>query len=117
MYEVLYFENRKGICPVKEFLKTIKLPARAKAMKWIEKLSLEGPDLPRPYADVLRGKIRELRVVFGSDSYRFLYFFVGKNIVITHGFLKKTRKIPAREIKRAESMMADFIIRQKKLGG
>lgn len=117
MYEVLYFENRKGRCPAKNFLKTIKVPARAKAMKWIQKLSIEGPDLPRPYADVLRGKIRELRVVFGSDSYRFLYFFVGRKIIITHGFLKKTRKMPTREIRRAESMRADFLTRQKKLGG
>ena len=117
MYEVLYFENRRGRCPVKDFLKTMKVQARSKAMKWIEKLSLEGPDLPRPYADVLRGKIRELRLVFGSDSYRFLYFFVGKKIIITHGFLKKDRKTPPGQIRKAESMMADFIARQKKLGG
>ncbi|MFC1644033.1 type II toxin-antitoxin system RelE/ParE family toxin [Candidatus Omnitrophota bacterium] len=117
MYEVLFYENRNRRCPAEEFLNTLQLSVRAKAMKWIQKLEEEGPDLPRPYADIVRGKVRELRVVFGSNSYRFLYFFVGKKIVITHGFLKKTKRIPPREIKRAESFRADFIRRQKKIGG
>jgi len=34
-------------------------------------------------------------------------------IVLTHGFLKKTRKVPASEIKRAEAYREDFIRRQK----
>ena len=68
----------------------------------------EGPDLPRPYADMIRGKIRELRVSFGGLHHRFLYFFQGKRIVVTHGFLKKTAAIPEGEITRAERYMADF---------
>lgn len=33
-------------------------------------------------------------------------------IVITHGFLKKTRKIPIEEIERAECYMQDFLNRE-----
>jgi len=116
MYEVLFYENAKGKCPTDDFLNSLQSNTRAKILKWMQKLEEEGPNLPRPYADKVRGKIRELRVVFGSNCYRFLFFFVKKKIIITHGFLKKTRKIPVTEIIRAERFMSDFIRRQKKVG-
>ena len=108
MYEVEFYENERGACYVVEFLNELPKKIRAKVAKWIAKLEEEGPDLPRPYADLVRGKIRELRVGSGSSEYRFLYFFFGKRIIITHGFLKKTDKIPSGEIERAERIMRDF---------
>ena len=111
MYEVIFYEGVRGRCPTDEFLDELQLKVRAKVEKWIQKLEDEGPDLPRPFADILRGKIRELRVVFGSNSYRFLYFFFGKKIIITHGFIKKTDKVPEEEIERSEWMMHDFLER------
>lgn len=62
----------------------------------------------------VKGKIRELRVIFSSLHCRFLYFFYGKNIVITHGFIKKTDKVPEEEINKAHNAMLDFEIRVKK---
>ena len=82
---------------------------RGKTLRWLEALKTQGPALPRPYADVLRGKIRELRVVFGGQQYRLLYFFSGKRIVITHGFVKKTGPMPAQELDRAERLMHDWL--------
>ena len=73
MHEVLFYENRNRRCPTKKFLASLKIKTRAKIMKWIEKLAEKGPYLPRPYADTVKGKIRELRVIFGSDCYRFFY--------------------------------------------
>ncbi len=111
MYEVISYEDRRGRCPVDEFLDDLQPKVRAKAEKWIEKLEEEGPNLPRPFADVVKGKIREIRIIFGSNYYRFLYFFFGKKIILTHGFLKKTDRIPAGEIERAERIMQDFLQR------
>lgn len=110
-YEVLFYEDARGRCPADEFLDVLQPKIRGKVEKWIEKLEKHGPDLPRPYADIVKGKIRELRVGFGSNSYRFLYFFLGKNIVITHGFSKKTDRVPQGEIERAERFMQDFLAR------
>lgn len=114
MYEVVFYEDAKGRCPTDEFLDTLSPKIRAKLEKWIEKLEQEGPNLPRPYADVLKGKIRELRLVFQSNYYRFLYFFFGKTIVMTHGFLKKTDKVPPGEIEKAEKVRQDFLQRHEK---
>ena len=113
MYEVLFYTTQSGDCPTDEFLDELQAKVRAKVEKWIEQLEREGPSLPRPYADVVKGKIRELRVGFGSNHYRFLYFFHGRKIVMTHGFMKKTDKVPASEIERAQKNMHDFIERHK----
>ena len=59
-------------------------------------------------ADVVRGKIRELRIVFGGNQYRLLYCFAGKQIVITHGFVKKTGPVPVSELDRAERLMQEW---------
>lgn len=54
-----------------------------------------------PFSRHLDDGIFELRTVQGSDITRVLYFFVaGGEIVLTHGFVKKTQKTPAREIEK-----------------
>ena len=109
MYEVEFYKDGKERCFTLEFLNKLQTKIRAKVVKWIEKLEKEGPNLPRPYADIVRGNIRELRVSFGSNEYRFLYFFFGKRIIITHGFLKKADRVPEGEIERAKRIMQDFL--------
>lgn len=115
MYEVIFYTTEKNECPVDDFLDTLQNKVSAKVEKWIEQLERHGPDLPRPYADIVHGKIRELRIGFGSNEYRFLYFFHGKQIVLTHGFIKKTRALPVQEIERAVKAMDDFLRRQRRI--
>jgi len=110
-YEVLFYEMRDGFSPTDDFLDSLSAKVRGKLEKWIEQLEIHGPNLPRPFADTVRDKIRELRLRWGSNHFRFLYFFVGKKIVITHGFLKKTAQVPEAEINRAIRYMNDFLIR------
>jgi len=78
-------------------------------MKLLKILAYEGPNLKRPYADILSDGIRELRVSFGSGQYRGLYFFFHKDsIIVTHGFMKKTDAVPQGEIARALRCKMDF---------
>ena len=109
MYEVEFYVDERDRCPSREFLNETQVKVRAKITKWLEMLEREGPDLPRPYADIIKGKIRELRIGFGTNEYRFLYFFCGKRIIITHGFIKKTDKVPVEDIEMADRIMKDFI--------
>jgi len=111
MYEVILYSDKRGRCPAEKFLDELQPKIKAKVEKWIEKLGEEGPNLPRPFADVVKGKVRELRIVFGSNCYRFLYFFSKRRIVITHGFVKKTKRLPSGEIEKAERIMQDFLQR------
>jgi len=107
-YNVIFYETANGRCPSLDFLDQLPIKVGAKSHKWIEKLNELGPDLPRPYADVVQGKIRELRLMFASNQYRFLYFFMGKTIVMTHGFVKKTDKVPYEELRYACKAFDDF---------
>ena len=95
--------------PAFDFMRSLPPKPRAKAERWILQLQRYGPDLPRPYADILRGKIRELRAAYGRLQPRFLYFFDGKTIVVVSGFLKKTQAVPEEEILRAERRMGDWL--------
>ena len=59
--------------------------------------------------------IFELRCKLGSNITRALYFFyVGKRIVVTNGFVKKTQNTPPGEIKLAKDRRKDWIERQER---
>lgn len=112
MYNVIFYTTARGDSPIDDFLDSMDIKARVKVLASINYLRHEGPNLPRPYADHVRGKIRELRIVFVSNQYRILYFFFArKTIVLLHGFRKKTQRIPIREIEQAELRMEDFLNR------
>ena len=51
----------------------------------------------------------------GSNITRVLYFFyIGKKIIATNGFVKKTQKTPKEEIQLAKERRKDFIERMMK---
>lgn len=84
-------------------------------MRRLDLLQEHGPNLKRPYADILRDDIRELRVGFASSQYRAFYFFMaGAHIVITHGILKNMDKVPPGEIERAIRYKRDWEERLKR---
>ena len=115
MYNIIYYSTVRGDAPVREFLDELPNKVRSKAQALITLLSEEGPNLPRPYADIVQGKIRELRIRFGSDNIRILYcFFIKDYIVLLHAFRKKTDRIPRQELDLAQSRMHDFVGRYQK---
>lgn len=99
MWQVIFFELPSGRCPVKDFLNDLN---EVKDLPYIdhgfERLRKSGNNLPRQHADYLRDKIYELRVKTRNGQFRFLFFFDKNIICITHGFKKKTRKVPNRQI-------------------
>lgn len=108
-YQIEFYQTPGGDHPAAEFLKDLPTKVRAKVAFWMNLLQNEGPNLKRPYADTLQGSIRELRVSFGKLEVRMLYFIHDKQIVLTHGFLKKTQQTPPSEIERAERYRADWL--------
>ena len=107
MYEVILLRGAR------EYLDALELRHQAKVEAALAHLGLNGPDLRRPHADVARGKIRELRCGLGRLEHRLLYFFDGRKILVTHGFLKKTDKLPARELNRADRIHEAYYTRPR----
>lgn len=110
--EILFYTDRNGNVPVKEFLDSLDIKMRQKMLRSIMALQDMGTSLRKPLSEALGDGIFELRAKVGSNITRVLYFFVIDNrAVLTHGFIKKTQKTPAREIKRAKELRYDYFTR------
>lgn len=112
LYHIVFYTNAAGDSPVDDFLNELDIKTRSKVFAHISLLADQGPNLKRPYADTVRGKIRELRIQYSSNQYRILYFFqLRDQIVLAHAFLKKTQQLKEKDIELAERRMTDWIQR------
>lgn len=109
---MLYYETAKEESPVEDFINSRNIKNRAKILNWLEQLEAQGPNLPRPYADLIEDGIHELRIKLSGEQVRIIYFFCyGDFIILTHAFRKNTNKIPKVEIEKAKKYRDDFIER------
>lgn len=108
-YEVEYYEKKDGTKPAEEFILDQDPKMRAKLFTMLEFLEEKGPELREPYSRPLGDGIFEMRAKQGSDITRVLYFFVeGKKVILTHGYVKKTRRTPPPEIQRAKKYRSNY---------
>ena len=113
-YQVDFYETIDGKQPAKDFLLSLDYAMRAKMISTISILQDNGPELRKPYSEHLNDGIFELRARVGTNISRVLYFFyVGKNIILTNGFVKKTQKTPQEEIEKAKRYRADYLERKE----
>ena len=109
---IIYYEKEDGTKPAKEFIDSTDANMRAKIDTLLDMLSERGRWLRMPYSRHLDEGIHELRVNFGSNASRILYFFVfGNSAIITNGFIKKTQKTPPAELKKAKRYRRDYLNR------
>jgi len=109
---VTYYIEADGTKPVEEYIRKLSVNERAKTLAFVEKLEEKGPNLHRPYADLLEDGIYELRIKLTGTQVRILYFFCYKDImVLTNIFDKHTDKVPKSEIKLAKKNRDDFLLR------
>ena len=113
-YEIIYYEDANGNRPVEEFILNSDKKMRAKILLSINVIKELGPLARMPYSKELDDGIFELRAKSGSNISRILYFFViGKKIVLTNGFIKKTQATPRNELIKAKKYRADFLTRKE----
>lgn len=114
-FDVVFYEAPNGTQPARAFLDSLDDKMRAKMLRTILLLQLNGNDLREPYSKPLNDGIFELRAKVGSDISRVLYFFfVGRRIVLTNGFIKKTQKTPPQEIEKAKLYRADYLKQEER---
>ena len=109
MWNIILYEKEDGSIPVVEFLNNLPAKHHAKALRDIDVLEQYGTALTLPHVKHIKDKLWELRIKSASDISRIFYFVpVGKNIVLLHGFIKKSQKTPNSEIEKANKYLDDY---------
>jgi phage-related protein len=97
-----------GRVPMVDFLDSLSVRERAKIYAYMEKLvelKNQGMQPKENLSKHLDDGIFELRVNFENRISRNLYFYeTDRQILFTHGFVKKQQKTPHGEIAKAKSM-------------
>jgi len=82
---------------VERFIQSFDDITGPKVVRAIELLGEFGPRLGMPHSKKIEDHIFELRVR-GIQEVRIFYTFHEHSIVLLHGFIKKSQKIPKKEI-------------------
>jgi len=101
-WSIDYYVTPSNRIPVKNFIDSLSFKSQVKVYNTLELLAEFGLRLGLPHAKKVTGtRLWELRVL-GEKSLRFFYLAkAGKSFLFLHGFVKKSPKIPKKEIKTA----------------
>ncbi len=114
-FNILFFELDDKTCPVQDFLDSLDDKMAAKMYGMMDILAEYGNELRLPYSEHLEDGIFEVRAKFASNITRVLYFFyTGKTIVMTNGFVKKQQKTPKAQIELAKKYRKLYLERSVK---
>lgn len=101
-FTCVYFTTDSGRVPVEEFIDTLNSRSRQKFFGVIGLLEEFGRRLPEPHAKYIGDEIYELRFQCIDGHVRIMYFFfAGEKIILTNGFVKKSWKVPEKELETA----------------
>lgn len=101
-FTLIFYDLPDGTKPVEEFLNDLDNKMFRKASDELRILRDNGPGLRKPYSKPIGNGLFELRIQQSNDIARiFYFFFAGRKIIATNGFIKKSRKAPEQEIERA----------------
>jgi phage-related protein len=104
-FRIEYVELQNGNAPMEKFLLSVSNRERADIISMIEELRIRlnnSEVISSTISKHIRDGIFELRIKHINRISRAFYFFqIGKLIVFTHGFIKKTQLVPNSEIEKA----------------
>jgi len=114
---VEYFVEDNGRVPVRQFLAGLDEKTYTRFQWSIEQLRFRNVRARAPLVRHIEDKIWELREESSTNIYRVLYCFVsGRRIVLLHGFMKKTQKLPRLELAIAVRRLTHFQTREAEGG-
>ena len=107
---VRFYETPSGRSPTLDFID--KQPARDQAVlvAVLEDVENNGFAAKGAQFRQLQGKLWEIKIKAPSGGYRFLYATLDKdNLIILHGFKKKTQKTPKKEMEIAIKRLKEWL--------
>ena len=113
-WHMIFYQSTSGKCPVEEFVEDLPVEDAKEVVASIAALRELGNTARRPLVDYLEDGIYELRARRFKKQFRVLYAFAGKHtILLLTGFVKKTKSVPARRLKKAKALRKDYFERVK----
>ena len=107
-WEIIYYNQR-----VKDLIDKMPVGIRASYTRITERMIFQGPDLKMPLTRAMGQGLFEIRAKGQEGTARVFYCAEVRNqIVILHGFIKKTNKTPKKELAKKrmkEVMKHEFI--------
>lgn len=114
-YTCIFYETVSGKTPVENFINSLNDNTYDKFIFKKELLEQLGPQLRVPHTDYIADGISELRFKGSEGQIRIFFFFFHKNqIILLHGFIKKTKKTPRKEFKTAQQRKKEILQRRKR---
>jgi phage-related protein len=106
VWEIVFYLDARGRNPVMEFVDGLPKREQALVFRAVALLRACGPSLGMPHARPVGAGLWELRAGAG----RVFYFACsGHKLVLLHGYVKKSRRAPKREIEMALRRMAEVL--------
>ncbi|MAG45012.1 hypothetical protein CL633_03960 [bacterium] len=93
--EIKFLDNA-----IVKFVNSLEKSAYAKTLRTIDLLEKFSHKLGMPHSKKILKNLYELRIR-GKKEIRICYIFRKKQIILLHSFIKKSQKIPNKEIKTA----------------
>lgn len=89
---------------LESFIASLEKPTQAKVIHKIDLIEDYGHKLGMPHVKKIKSSLYELRIR-GQQEVRIFFTFHQSQIVLLHGFVKKSQEIPPREIKMAKQKL------------
>jgi phage-related protein len=107
---VNFYKTSALKCPVMDFLDSLSGKV-AQKITWVLRLIEEIDVVPTKYFKKLSPyDIWEVRIDFSGNSYRILSFIYNDaQLILTHGFMKKTQKTPKNEIEKTLTYKNEYL--------
>ena len=105
--DAVFFRTRNDNEPVREWLKGLSKEQRRTLGEDIAYVQFKWP-IGKPRVDHLRGAIWEVRSSLGNRIARTLFAVVGGQMVLLHGFIKKTQRTSNDDIELAEKRFKEW---------
>lgn len=83
---------------IEKFISSLEKTATARVLRTIDLLETFGPRLGMPHSKKVGDRLFELRTT-GRQETRIFYTFYRDCIVLLYGFVKKSQKIPRKELR------------------
>jgi phage-related protein len=105
VFTIEWFQTPSGKSQARDFFKSLSMADRAKTIALFERMA----DIGKIY-DKTKFRHEEGEIyAFKPQPNRFMScFYKGKRIIILSGFVKKSQKLPKKELKRAEEYLQQF---------